>query len=438
MVDNMKNRPISNEHGFTLLEVLLTLVISTIVLSVLFGVFTSSITFNKKTQSHVNLRQEANLIITQLRQLHQGGDYSICYNDLLPNNEIFFSEITLDNGGSVIDASNPCGIVSPLVDLDVNFTIANRNNQEFEVNTVIEYRRGIANVTIELPENNKPSFYQFLKDKNVFVYGSELIFEGGQINGPNAAMVIRGNLHSDNINGGALSNVSYIYIDGNAYFNNGSAGFGSSLNKGVININGDLTLWSGTRNIYGDVYVNGDFRLKDARIYGNVYVNGNVVLDWTPSIFGNVYYTGSLSHPNNYNQEILAKVIKQPTFPGIEMPNYNIPSPKPQQWYSDNGYLSNGELVDNLKVFSDNYISNKWKPTTENVIIVSKGDINITRLGGSGLTGILFAPNGKVTFEGAFFEGVVIARDGFFVTSGGTRVTFKNIEEYVSIEDAPF
>jgi hypothetical protein len=63
----------------------------------------------------------------------------------------------------------------------------------------------------------------------------------------------------------------------------------------------------------------------------------------------------------------------------------------------------------------------------------------LTGLGGSGVTGVLFAPNGKVTFNGGFFEGVVIARDGFFVTSGGTQVTFRNIAEYFSDpNDYPF
>ena len=48
------------------------------------------------------------------------------------------------------------------------------------------------------------------------------------------------------------------------------------------------------------------------------------------------------------------------------------------------------------------------------------------------MTGVLFAPNGKVTFNGASFEGLVIAKDGFYVTSGGTTVTFKSIENYIS------
>jgi hypothetical protein len=55
------------------------------------------------------------------------------------------------------------------------------------------------------------------------------------------------------------------------------------------------------------------------------------------------------------------------------------------------------------------------------------------------LTGVLFAPYGKVTFNGGFFTGTVIARDGFNVTSGGTIVTFKSIEDFFddNPEDIP-
>ncbi len=55
------------------------------------------------------------------------------------------------------------------------------------------------------------------------------------------------------------------------------------------------------------------------------------------------------------------------------------------------------------------------------------------------MTGVLFAPNGRVTFNGDHFEGVVIAKDGFYVTSGGTDVEFRNIAYYIrNQEDYPF
>jgi len=55
------------------------------------------------------------------------------------------------------------------------------------------------------------------------------------------------------------------------------------------------------------------------------------------------------------------------------------------------------------------------------------------------VTGIFFAPNGRVTFRGESLEGVVIARDGLFVESGNTAVTFKNIDHYITDpDDYPF
>jgi hypothetical protein len=295
--------------------------------------------------------------------------------------------------------------------------------------------------------SGEENFSDFLIEENVFVYGSDLVFSGSNVFGDGATIVIKGDLETSDINQGASIKVSNIYIDGNVALDGGSASLGSSSEPGIIFINGNLDLWSGGRNIYGDVYVNGNFRLKDARIHGNVYVNGDVELGWTPWLSNDsrIYYTGELNHPNYYQTSILEKCIqvsKITDAPGydenLEMPDYEIPGPRPDDWYADRGYASSGILVDGLKIFADSYVSNTWRSAAENVVIVSKGDISITGLGGSGLTGVLFAPYGKVTFNGGFFEGTVIARDGFFVTSGGTNITFRNIEDFFDEhEDIP-
>ncbi len=295
--------------------------------------------------------------------------------------------------------------------------------------------------------SGEENFSDFLIEENVFVYGSDLVFSGSNVFGDGATIVIKGDLETSDINQGASIKVSNIYIDGNVALDGGSASLGSSSEPGIIFINGNLDLWSGGRNIYGDVYVNGNFRLKDARIHGNVYVNGNVELGWTPWLSNDsrIYYTGELDHPDWYNLSILEKCIQVGEIkdaPGydesLEMPDYEIPGPRPDDWYADRGYASSGILVDGLKIFADSYVSNTWRSAAENVVIVSKGDISITGLGGSGLTGVLFAPYGKVTFNGGFFEGTVIARDGFFVTSGGTNITFRNIEDFFDEhEDIP-
>lgn len=289
-------------------------------------------------------------------------------------------------------------------------------------------------------------FVNFLKQNNVFVYGAELYFQGGNVKGENATVVIKGDMKTSDLNGGASVAVTTIYIDGNVKLDGGSASLGSSNVPGNIYINGSLELWNGSRHIYGNVYVNGNFRLKDAIIHGNIYVNGNVELGWTPTLDTNshIYYTGTLSCPNNkcsnYNQSILAKCIKQATVPDFTMPGYPIPPPKSGAWFTAHGYVSSGTLVNNLKIYTEgDYISSSWRPDVSNVIIVSKGDISITGMGGSKLTGVLYAPSGKVTFNGGSFEGFVISQEGFFVTSGGTTITFKGIENYITdSNDYPF
>lgn len=301
--------------------------------------------------------------------------------------------------------------------------------------------------TSPTPSQDTEEFVAFVEDNNVFVYGSGLVLNGNIVYGPGATVVIRGPLTTNQFNGGASVGATTIYVDGYVELNGGSASLGSSEQPGKIYINGNLALLNGGRNVYGDVYVNGNLRLKDAHIYGNIYVNGNVELDWTPTLSAgsNIYYTGALTHPANYNTGILAKCHKIPygsvqSFPSFTMPAYAIPAPREASWFASKGYVSSGILVSNLKIFTEgNYSSSSWRPTAENVIIVSKGNISITGLGGSGLTGILYAPYGKVTFSGAFFTGMVIARDGFDVTSGGTKITFRGIENYISDPaDYPF
>jgi PKD repeat protein len=286
------------------------------------------------------------------------------------------------------------------------------------------------------------SFIDYIIDENVFVYGNALSFSGNTVTGTGATVVITGDLDTADLNGGASVSVSNIYIDGDVTLDGGSAGLGSATKPGNISINGDLTLKSGGRDIYGDVYVAGDFSLKDARVHDNVYVNGDLTLDWTPTIDNDarIYYTGTFTHPASMNADILAKCIHTTSVPPVRMPDQKMSSAKSADWYAARGYVSGGTLTSDMKVYADRYSSTSWSETATNVVIVAyDGDITITGKGGSGVTGVFFAPRGKVTFEGAFLEGVVIARDGFFVTSGGTKVTFKNIGEYISDpDDYPF
>lgn len=337
-----------------------------------------------------------------------------------------------DGGTSTLQNPTHTYVTAGTYTVSLTVTKKDVNNLDANVTgTKIDY------ITVE-----GESFVDFVINENVFVYGNVLNFQGGNINGPGATVVINGGLVTSDLNQGATVAVSTIYIDGNVNLNSGSAGLGSLTQPGNIYVNGDMRLWTGQRDIYGDIYVNGNFDLKDAHIHDNVYVNGNLKLGNTPTLSPDtrIYYTGTIAHPGNYPGDILAKCIHQATVPGFDMPDQEIPPAKPADWYSDRGYVSDGALTSNMKVFADSYSPTSWQPTATNVIIIARtGDITITGIGESGVTGVFFAPNGRVTFNGAFLEGVVIARDGFYVTSGGTQVTFKNLDQYIGDpNDYPF
>jgi len=313
----------------------------------------------------------------------------------------------------------------------------------YTVNLTVTYDGYTSTVSkqdyIQVPQS---AFMEYVVDENVFVYGSKLYFQGKRVIGPGSTVILKGtSVTTGDFNGGAEVAVSNIYIDGDVALDTGSASWGSSDNPGGIYVNGDMTLLSGGRNLYGDIYVAGNFNAKDPKIHGNVYVDGDLTLGWTPTLDTNsrIYYTGTLTVPSNYNTGILAKCIHQATVPGFTMPDLEMPPLKESTWYTEKGYVSGGTLASNKKIFAPSYSSSSWGSSVSNVIIVAQsGDITLTQ-GWGAITGVLFAPNGKVTFSGGTFEGVVIARDGFYVTSGGTVVTFKNLDEYISsISDYPF
>ncbi|MFA7198994.1 MAG: type IV pilin [Methanoculleus sp.] len=289
-------------------------------------------------------------------------------------------------------------------------------------------------------------FIDYVINESVFVYGSALKYSGDTVTGPGATVIITGNLNSTTFNEGASIAVSQIYIDGDVTFGAGSASLGSSTDPGYIYINGDLTLNTGRRDIYGNVYVNGSCDLEGVSMYDKVYVNGDLTLRRSDTCLvddARIYYTGTLTALNSVSSDTLEKCIHQTTVPGFTMPDLETPSVKsPDTWYtSSRGYVSGGTLTNGVKIFADNY---SYTPTggdlwAENVVVIARdGDIDIGK-GGAKVTGVFFAPNGKMTFHGDSLEGVVIARDGFFVTSGGTDVTFRNINEYITNStDYPF
>lgn len=303
--------------------------------------------------------------------------------------------------------------------------------------TVTNITYSISSTTTRVNYTNVQSFAEYVSNESVFVYGTKLIFRGYAINGENSTIVIMGPLLSTELDGGAKINVSTIYVNGYVDLDSSSVALGYQPKPGNTYINGYL---KSQADLYGEINVTGDATLSGARVHGNVSLDGDLTLDWNPNIDANsnIYYTGNIIVPGSWVDT--SRCIHVDTLPGFTIPDLPIPSTKNQTWYDERGYVSEGDLTSNLKVFADSYTSTSWVSSATNIVIVARtGDITLTGLGGSTVSGVLFAPNGRVTFEGSTFEGVVIAKDGFYVTSGGTTVTFKNMDDYFSSsDDYPF
>ncbi|RSL32378.1 prepilin-type N-terminal cleavage/methylation domain-containing protein [Salibacterium salarium] len=434
---------LQKESGVTLIELLATIVISSIVIGLVTSVLVSSLNFNDKTQSHINLRQEANIIITELRQQHQEGEYTLCPEDVFSSDRFRAVQRDIRNDEHMITS---CNTVDSQFPLEVQFTLEDDENNDFTIDTIIEGERqnGDTNVSIDPPGDESDSFPTYVEDENVFVYGSQFTFQGSDVNGPGASMVIKGPLDMSEFNGGSKTNVSNIYVDGPIDFSGGGQDLGSYEEPGEIHINGDFDTGGGSHNIYGDVYVEEDFHLEGANIYGDVYVNGDVTLSDYYSIAKNasIHYTGSLPYPDHFERSDFDSLVKQESVPNAEIPDQEVPSSKSENWYAENGYTQEIQedgmkIYDSDVVIEDN-VNGSYQDTFTDSVVVSEGDITISG-GNLSMTGVLYAPNGEITFEGASFEGTVIAKDGFNVDSGGTDITFVGVEEYINNrDDYPF
>ena len=295
---------------------------------------------------------------------------------------------------------------------------------------------GVTGTATKVNYTHVQSFAESVVNESVFVYGTQLHFEGNTITGENATIIVMGPLLSTELDGGAKINVSTIYVDGYVDLGASNVALGYQPRPGNTYINGYL---KSQADLYGEIHVAGNATLTGAKIHGNVSVNGNLTVDWWKPTYDTnsyIYYTGSLITPGGDN----SRCIHKDTLPGFTIPNLPIPSPKTADWYAAKGYVSTVPLTSNMKIYSTGGYTSTVSGTASNVIIVAAdGDITLSP-GGSHVTGILFAPKGRVTLDTVnSFEGVVIARDGLYVLGGGNFVTFKNLEDYISNSaDYPF
>src|SRR5690606_4866530 len=478
----MCKRYISQQEGITLIELLAALAITSLIIILSFSVLTSTFKFNDKSQAHINLRQEANILITNIRKHHQKQE-PFCYEQLeqlLSNAQILDSTLWL-NKKEFREGNcwEPIPSIGGIPDLPVTFTLTDPSQSyQFEIDTIIDgYSRN--EISVDIP-NQPPvddNFYEQIKNNNVFIYGSDFGIYGSTP--VDNATNQHGTIFISNLNQGNLLftgnnevSVSNIYINkkGQEIIFRSSTKLGAKDTTDIVRIEGNVQLNNGGSRIYANTVYrdrnvtygdSGEIDAKKVIIIGNVqlnnggakinseslYIDGNVTFGDSANIEADkVAITGdvTIKNPRAY---ILADEVyiggtvaeRHENVVGVKIERYQLdngsipkslqlssPSFQEDRWYTENGYevKTNGDLSNGSKIYShSNFTAKDWHPDTSNVIIVSKGDIDIRNFGSSKLTGILFAPQGKVTFNGGGFRGVVIARDGFF-TGSNPSITF--------------
>ena len=326
--------------------------------------------------------------------------------------------------------------------------------------------------------------------------GKTILISGQDQNSMNGgSSIIVKNIYFKELKNGVISGKSYgdknnsgdIYLDGNAkILDSGRTMYGNVhtngdfIVTGGVNIHGDLYVGgkfevTGGSIIYGNVYVKDDLKIKGgATIHGNVYaykgidangggrikgdlnvvgnsklvnitvegfsnIEGNLELGWTPSFMENLNYTGTLTTPSNFHQNIIDKCQWVESIPALKDHDYSFHIPnctvllKEDDWFADNGYTikgnESGAIPHGTKMLVDNYKNESWQKVTGEVVIVSKGDIILR--GDKNFTGALIAPYGKIKYSGGgSFDGVIISQNEINLTGGGTTVNLKSVEEF--------
>ncbi|MEH6947675.1 prepilin-type N-terminal cleavage/methylation domain-containing protein [Bacillus sp. JJ634] len=348
----MRKKYISQQSGLTLIEVLAALTISALLIGLVYGVFTYSVQSNNKTQSHINLRQEANLIITEMRKRHQEAtvNYEICYDKLLTNEIPSKQELSLEKvsiNETTINETNCKQEIDPSKALPVQFTLVDQQNyNRFTIDTVIEGKRNSESVAVEIGEQ---SFADYLRATGIFVYVNNLEMNGTtSLEGKQGTVVVRENFNPTGSNNIEIQ-AKDIYIQGDVDITKKAFKLGNSDNP--------------ISNIYIDGNVSiGNFQEKDL-----------------PPIRGYLQYTGSPINENLIQSftSHSAKRVDKIVFPSFnKFPQFNDP-------------------IQNVgKIIIASYATGTFSV-----------DKNIEE-------GIIFYPNGTVEFKGEMeedFKGIIIA-----------------------------
>ncbi|WP_078413935.1 PulJ/GspJ family protein [Priestia abyssalis] len=120
-------KALKNNYGVTLLELLIVLAIGTTLSILVWGVLNNAVKTYDKTAEHINLRQEANILIETLSNRHKREEnLDIRYDN--QNKKLYINEQLFNDKGYKIDVSFRGSTREDL--FDNSYHITNLQNQK--------------------------------------------------------------------------------------------------------------------------------------------------------------------------------------------------------------------------------------------------------------------------------------------------------------------
>lgn len=295
-------KQVKNESGITLIEVLATLTIMAIIGSAVYAVLFQTLHANEKTKSHNELRQEANIVITQLRTIHENNEDLYSNADMLyrsPDNPLVlnqdgtkkFSFLKVEiNGTNKLTPGNATPVKSVEFSSSSTDTVyiqmADQYGNKYELKTILPGKTDLAiNVPVPGEINNNPDpnlgilacpQNSFDSNVNYTVYPGNYVVEGDWILDKNDEIKITGNL---TVKGNLIMGNNYpiILVEGNAIFEKEVDMKNKSqiLIKGEGTFNGDISMNNKSEiKVNGDAYFGGVNTKTGTIKKGGICVNG--------------------------------------------------------------------------------------------------------------------------------------------------------------------
>jgi len=137
-----------SQKGVTLVELLAGLALFGIVLTIVTSVLVQSIKYNERSENNVNLRQEANFIVTSLRNHKPEEKYKICLDEngdlvlgdysIETNPSITYKDIYINQNINLQEFPNCTEKLGPRESYDIHFVLEEKEfNQTFSLTTTI-------------------------------------------------------------------------------------------------------------------------------------------------------------------------------------------------------------------------------------------------------------------------------------------------------------